>query len=111
MAAKPFLALDSACFAGGLLQLIGRQETRFSSSIANDDAPLLGRLDIRFEVASNPVSDRDEGKLNVVKDIAVLASQFQQTLRETIVVLLLLDSVVKSRMAQVFLSIGNEEGF
>jgi hypothetical protein len=97
--------------SGRLFELIRGQETGFSSGISNDNASLLGGLDIRLEVASNAVADRDKRELDIIKDISMLGSQLQQALREPVVVLLLLDGVVESRMAEVFFPVGNEKGF
>lgn len=41
----------------------------------------------------------------------MLGSQLDESFRETIVVLLLLDRVVECRMAEVLFAIGNQKGF
>jgi hypothetical protein len=96
---------------GTLLQVFFRQESGLASRVSNNEASLLGRLDITLEVASNTISNRDKAKLGLIKDVAVFGCQFEQAFRELVIVLLLLDGVVESRVSKVFLSVGNEKGF
>ena len=102
---------DLSFLFGTLFQIFFRQESSLASRVSNNETTFLGRLDITLEIASNPISHRDKAKLGVIKDVAVFGCQFEQAFRELVIVLLLLDCVVESRVSKVLLSIGNQKGF
>lgn len=103
--------MDGPFLTSGLFKLIRGEESCLSSSVSDDNAPLFGRLDVGLEVATDPISNRYKAEFDVVEHVTMLCGQFQQTLCETVVVLLLLHSVVQGRVAEVLLSISNEESF
>jgi hypothetical protein len=96
---------------GTLFEIFFRHEPRLASGISNNKTTFLGRLDIGLEITSNTISYRHKAKLGVIKDVPVFGSEFEQAFREFVIVLLLLDRLVESRVSKVFLSIGNQKGF
>ena len=93
------------------MQLCWRKDSSFASGISKNNSAFLGGLDVALVVASNSVSDSHETELAFVKDIGMLCCKIEKALGKLVVVLLLLYRIVQSTVAQVFFSIGNEEGF
>jgi hypothetical protein len=102
---------DASCNAGALLQLFFGKESSFASGITDNDTAFLGRLNVGLEVTPDAISHRHKRKFFLVKDVAMLGSQLEESFREAIVVLLLLDRVVECRMSEVLFAIGNQKGF
>jgi len=102
---------DASSDSSALLKVFFREKTCLACSVSNNDAALLGRLHVGLEVATDAVTHRHKGKGFFVKDIAMLHSEFKEPLCEAVVVLLLLNSVVESRMPKVLFTIGNQKGF
>ena len=71
----------------------------------------LGRLNVRLEVTSDSISRCHEREILLVEHVSVFRGQFQQTLRQIIVVLFLLERIVERRVMKVLFTIGNQEGF
>ena len=85
------------------------QEAGLPGRVAHQYAALLGGLHVGLVVAPDPIPNGDKDKLLLIKDVPVLRCQFQKPFRETVIVLLLLDRVVESRMPKVLLPIENQE--
>lgn len=68
-------------------------------------------LDIRLVIASNAIANRNKVKLLRVENVAVLFRKLNQSFRQHVVKLLLLDSIVARRELQVVVSIINQEAF
>jgi len=100
---------DGGVLSHTLLELILVQEACLASSVTHEDASFLGALDKALVVATDAISDCYKTEILGVKNIAVLGSELQQTLCETVVVLLLLKRVVQGRVTKVLLAVGNEE--
>mmetsp|Transcript_10051 Transcript_10051/g.27538 ORF Transcript_10051/g.27538 Transcript_10051/m.27538 type:complete len:248 (+) Transcript_10051:1243-1986(+) len=101
---------DVSLLLSALLEIFLGEQSRLAGGIADDDASLLGGLDVGLEVAADPVSDGDEGEVSVVEDVSVIGGELQEPLREAVVVLLLLDRVVECGMAEVLFAVGDQEG-
>lgn len=106
-----FRSHDGALLLRRLLQLGGSQNTRLSRCVAQNDSSLLGGLDVALVVAADAVSDGDEAKFVFVEAVSMICCKIQKPLCQSVVVLLLLQRVVQSRMAEVLFPIGNQEGF
>lgn len=102
---------DQTLLFGTLFKVFFGEQSSLAGGITDDDAAFLGGLNVRLEVATDSVSYSYKGELGLVKDIAMFCRQLEQPFGETVVVLLLLDSVVEGRMAEVFFSVSNQEGF
>jgi hypothetical protein len=76
------------------LQIFFGQESSFASCVSDDDATLLGGLHIALEVATDTISYRYKAELGLIKHVAMLGRELEQALSETVVVLLLLNSIV-----------------
>lgn len=87
------------------------EQPRLAGRVPHEDPSLLGRLDVRLEVAPDAVSDGNEIELVRVEDVPVGRGELQQAVGEAIVVLLLLHRVVERRVTQVLLPVGDEELF
>ena len=92
-----------------LLELFRSYQPSFSCSIATYDPAFLHTLHVALVVATDAISDCDKREVSVVKGIAMLSSKLDHALSELVVVLLLLHSVVESRMSEVFFSVGYEK--
>lgn len=91
------------------LEVVLVQQSRLSCRIPHEDTPLLGGLDVRLVVATDAIADRNERELFLIKVVAVLRGDLQQPICESVVVLLLLDRVVESRVSKILFSVRNEE--
>jgi len=92
-------------------KIVLREESGLPGGVPHEDAPLLGRLDKGLVVAADPVPDGDEVELGRVEDVTVLRRELEEPVRQSVVVLLLLDGVVEGRVAEVFLPVRYEELF
>lgn len=70
-------------------------------------SPFACRLNIGLVVATDAISNAHKIEIFLVKDIMMLACNFEKALRQPVVVLLLFGSVVHAGMFQVFVPIGN----
>ena len=93
------------------LQFLFIEQPRFSSGISHEHSALLGGLHVGFEVASDSIANSHVGKVARIKEVTMLSSQLKQFIGKPIVVLLLLDRVVESRVAEVLLAVRNQETF
>lgn len=111
---EPAIALSSASFTvssllvRALLHLLIGQESCFSSSISHQNTPLLGRLNEGLVVTTNSVANRDKTKL-CTEHITMFGGEFQQAFGKSVVVLLLLQCIIESRIMQILFSIGDQE--
>jgi len=92
-------------------QLLICQQSSLTSGVTHENSSFLGRLDHRLVVAANSVADRDKLEFALIKHVSMICSKLQESFCQLVVVLLLLDSVVESRVAQVLFAIGNKELF
>jgi len=101
--------VDRALGLCALLDLRVSNQPSLAGRVANNDATLLEALDVALVVAANAITYRHEGEVVFVEYVATFGSQFKHTLGELVVVLLLLDGVVKGRVAEILLPVGNKE--
>lgn len=73
--------------------------------------PLPRCLNVGLVVATNAIANGDKVKVVRIKDVAVLLGEFNQSLREQVVELLLLDRVVARRKLEVLVAVVNQEPF
>jgi len=66
-------------------------------------------LHVTLVVTSNTIPDCNKVEARLVKDVIVSSCNLKQTFCETVVEVLLLSSVVESRMTKVFRAISDEE--
>jgi hypothetical protein len=100
---------DAIVFIDAAFQSFVIQEARLSSSIAHQNTSLLGALDKALVVTSDAIAYRDEAKLSFVKHVAELRRNFEKILCQMVVVLLLLERIVESRVAEVLLTIRDQK--
>jgi hypothetical protein len=102
---------NSRRLTGALLQIIVGQQASFASGVTNNDSSLLGRLDVGLEVAPDAISYSHERKGFFIEYVAIISSQLKESFCQLVVVLLLLNSVVKSRVTKIFFPVCNEKCF
>jgi hypothetical protein len=86
------------------------KDASFASGIAKNNTSLLGGLDVALVVAADAITDSDKSKFFVIEGISMICSKVQKSLCQAVIVMLLLDGIVQSRMTQVLFSIGNQKG-
>ena len=92
-------------------QLFFINETSLSCRVSHQDTPLLGGLDVGFEVATDSIANRHIREIARVKEVAMKSRQLQEFICEPVIVLLLLHGVVESRVTKVLLAVRNQETF
>lgn len=96
---------------GTLLQFLFCDQSSLPGCITNHDTSFLHTLNVTLEVAADSVTHGNERELVRIKLITVSASEFDETLRERVIILLLLHGVVEGGVTEVFLAVVNEEIF
>jgi len=81
----------------------------FGFGVTHYNASFLRTLHVTLVVASNTIPDSNEVEARFVKDVIVSSCNLKQTFCEAVVEVLLLSSVVQSRMTKIFRAISNEE--
>jgi hypothetical protein len=79
-----------------LLQVFLVQKSCLSCCVSHEDSALLRRLHVGLEVAPNAITDSHVRKVARIENVAMKRAKLQQFVRETIIVLFLLDCVVES---------------
>jgi hypothetical protein len=100
---------DAIVFIHAAFRSFVIQEARLSSRIAHQNPSLLGALNKALVVTSDAIAYRDEAKLSFIKHVAKLRRNFEKIICQAVVVLLLLERVVESRVAEVLLTIRDEK--
>lgn len=103
--------IDGSLLAGTLLEVVVGDQASLAGGVADDDAALLKTLDVALVVAADTIADGHEGELVLVEDVAAVGGQLEEPFGEAVVVLLLLDGVVQGGVAQVLVTVGDEELF
>ena len=103
--------IDGGLLAGALLKVVVGNQPGLAGGVADHNAALLETLDVGLVVAPDAIADGHEGELVLVEDVAAVGGQLQEPLGEAVVVLLLLDGVVQGGVAQVLVTVGDEELF
>ena len=90
-----------------LLELVLVNQTGATGGITNDDTLLLTALDEGLVEAADAIADNHKVKSPFVKDVTVFGCELDEAHGKLVVVVLLLDGVVESRVAEIFGTIGN----
>jgi hypothetical protein len=101
---------DGSFSTGRFLKFCWGKDTSFAGGVAKNNTSLLGGLDVALVIAADAITDCDKRKFFFIEDISVICSKVQKSLCQAIIVLLLLNGVIQSRMPQVLFSIGNQKG-
>jgi hypothetical protein len=99
---------DAIVFIHAAFRSFVIEEARLSSSIAHQNSSLLGALNKALVVTSDAIAYRDEAKLSFIKHVAEFRRDFEKIICQAVVVLLLLERVVESRVAEVLFTIRDE---
>jgi hypothetical protein len=94
-----------------LFQVFLIQKSCLSCRVSHEDSALLRGLDVGLEIAPNAITDSHVGKVAGIENVAMESAELQQFVRETIIVLLLLNRVVECRVTKVLFAIGHQETF
>lgn len=105
----------TSCLHGGSIALrsnfsIGKKG-RLASRVSHKDSSFLGGLYVGLVVTADTIPYRDKVEIFLVKDVPVFGRKLKQSIREVVIVLLLLYSVIQCRMSQIVFAISNEELF
>ena len=73
------------------------------------EPPFSSGLDKALVIAPNAVTNRDKVEFFWIKDIVMLRGYLKQTLRQSVVVLLLLSGVIHTRMLKIIITIGYQK--